>query len=56
MIAKERPPSLLQRPPIDGTSLTLGILMAIGAHVLIPLAVLGSQWLLVVLGLAIPVA
>ena len=56
MIANERPPSLLQKRPIDGATVTLGFMAAIGAHVLIPLFVLGSQWLLVVLGLAIPAA
>lgn len=56
MIANERPPSLLSKRPIDATTFTLGFLVAVGAHVLIPLFVLGSQWLLVVLGLAIPVS
>jgi hypothetical protein len=56
MIAKERPPSLLSKQPVDGTTVMLGLTAAIGAHVLIPLVVLGSQWLLVVLGLAIPVS
>ncbi len=56
MIANERPPSLLSKQPVDGTMVMLGLLAAIGAHVLIPLFVLGSQWLLVVLGLAIPVS
>jgi TonB family protein len=57
MIAAEdrRPPSLLQKRPIDGATLTLGFLAALLAHVAIPLFVMGSQWLLVILGLAIPV-
>lgn len=53
--AEERPPSLLQPRPIGGSALMLGLTATVAAHVLIPLAVLGSQWLLVLLGLAIPV-
>jgi hypothetical protein len=56
MIANERPPSLLSKRPIDAGTFTLGLLVAIAAHVGIPLIVLGSQWLLVALGLAIPVS
>ncbi|MDB4975006.1 MAG: hypothetical protein JWN48_3347 [Myxococcaceae bacterium] len=52
---QERPPSLLGKRHVDASVLSLGALMTIGAHVLIPVAVLGSQWLLVLLGLAIPV-
>jgi TolA protein len=48
----ERPPSLLDKHPLDSGTLFLGLLTAIGAHVLIPLAVVASQWLLVALGLA----
>jgi len=55
MYADERPPSLLQKRRIDPSVLVLGWLFAIGAHVLIPTFVLGSQWLLVLLGLAVPV-
>jgi hypothetical protein len=51
---QERPPSLLGKRNVEGSVLSLGMLMTIGAHVLIPVAVLGSQWLLVLLGLAIP--
>lgn len=53
---EERPPSLLQKRPLDPVVVTLGLLMAIGAHLLIPAFLLASQWLLVLLGLAIPVA
>lgn len=53
--ANERPPSLLDARPIGGSALTLGLLATLAAHVMIPLAILGSQWLLVVLGLAVPV-
>jgi hypothetical protein len=56
MIANERPPSLLSKRPIDAATFTLGLFAAIAAHVGIPLIVLGSQWLLVALGLAIPVS
>lgn len=55
MVREERPPSLLARKPVDGVSLSLGLFVAIGAHVCIPALLLASQWLLVVLGLAIPV-
>jgi TonB family protein len=53
--AHERPPSLLDARPIGPSALFLGLLATLAAHVLIPLAILGSQWLLVVLGLAVPV-
>lgn len=58
MIAAEdrRPPSLLQKRPIDGTTLTLGFIAAVCAHLGIPLLVMGSQWLLVLLGMAVPVS
>ena len=55
MIAEDRPPSLLQPRPIGASALMLGLLSTLAAHILIPLMVLGSQWLLVMLGLAIPV-
>ena len=53
--APERPPSLLDKRPIGTGTLLLGLFTAVAAHVLIPLLILGSQWLLVVLGLAVPV-
>lgn len=53
--AQERPPSLLDSRPIGPSALTLGLVATVSAHVLIPLFILGSQWLLVVLGLAVPV-
>jgi hypothetical protein len=53
--ADERPPSLLDKRPIGPTALFTGMTMTVAAHVLIPLAILGSQWLLVALGLAVPV-
>jgi outer membrane biosynthesis protein TonB len=52
---EERPPSLLQKRPIDPLVITLGFLMAAGAHLLIPAFLLASQWLLVLLGLAVAV-
>lgn len=54
MYAEERPPSLLVKRRIEPSVLALGTVFAIGAHVLIPTLILGSQWLLVLLGLAIP--
>jgi TonB family protein len=53
MLDHHRPPSLLTRKGVDGPMITLGILATLGAHVLIPLLVMGSQWLMVMLGLAI---
>jgi TonB family protein len=50
---QERPESLLGKRRVEGSVLSLGFLMTVGAHVLIPVAVLGSQWLLVLLGLAV---
>jgi TonB family protein len=55
LTANERPPSLLERRPIGPSALLLGLTATLSAHVLIPLLILGSQWLLVVLGLAVPV-
>jgi outer membrane biosynthesis protein TonB len=55
MAAPERPPSLLTRRPIETPTLVFGGLAALSAHVLVPMAVVFSQWLLVQLGLAIPV-
>jgi TonB family protein len=54
-LGDERPPSLLTRRPIEPGTVVLGVVFAIGAHVLVPFLVLASQWLLVMLGLAIPV-
>ncbi len=51
----ERPPSLLERKPLSAAAVALGATFAVGAHVLVPLFVLASQWLLVQLGLAVPV-
>lgn len=53
--AEERPPSLLEKRRIEPTVLILGALTAISAHVLIPVLLLASQWLMVLLGLAVPV-
>jgi outer membrane biosynthesis protein TonB len=54
-IIYERPDSLLtKRWPSAGT-LVFGSLFALSAHLFIPLVLLASQWLLVLLGLAIPV-
>lgn len=55
MYAEERPPSLLQKRRIEPSVIALGALFAVGAHVLIPTLLLASQWLLVLLGLAVPV-
>jgi TonB family protein len=55
MYADERPPSLLQKRRIEPSVIALGALFAVGAHLLIPTLLLASQWLLVLLGLAIPV-
>lgn len=55
MYAEDRPPSLLEKRPLEPGVFLLGSLFAVGAHVLIPTFLLASQWLLVLLGLAIPV-
>lgn len=55
MYVEERPPSLLDKRRIEPSVMALGAVIAIGAHVLIPTLLLGLQWLLVLLGLAIPV-
>jgi len=52
---EERPPSLLQKRRIEPVVFMLGALFALGAHLLIPALLLASQWLLVLLGLAVPV-
>jgi hypothetical protein len=49
----ERPPSLLDKRPIEPGTIVLGALAVVAAHVLFPLLVMGSQWLLIYLGLAI---
>jgi TonB family protein len=54
MTAEDRPPSLLQPRPIGASALLLGLFSTVAAHIMIPLLVLGSQWLLVMLGMAIP--
>jgi TonB family protein len=51
----ERPESLLKGRPVPASVLMLGFLVMASAHLLIPVLVLGSQWLLVLLGLAMPV-
>jgi TonB family protein len=51
----ERPPSLLRMRRIEPSVIALGAVFAVGAHLLIPAILLASQWLLVLLGLAIPV-
>jgi len=48
----ERPQDLREH---SGGAYTVGALVAVGAHVLIPMLLLASSWLLSVLGLAIPV-
>jgi TonB family protein len=53
MVRDERPPSLLAKKPIDASTVILGLAAALGAHVAIPAFLLASQWLLVLLGIAI---
>jgi len=55
MYAEERPPSLLEKRRIEPGVMALGALTAICAHLFIPTLLLASQWLLVLLGLAVPV-
>lgn len=55
MYVEERPPSLLEKRRIEPSVIALGAFTAVGAHLLIPTLLLASQWLLVLLGLAIPV-
>lgn len=43
------------KPPDSGAASIVGVLVALAAHVGIPLAVMGSSWLLLFLGLAEPV-
>ncbi len=52
---EERPPSLLRRRHVEPAVIVLGALVAVGAHVLIPVVLLASQWLILLLGLAVPV-
>ncbi|MET0343367.1 MAG: TonB C-terminal domain-containing protein [Polyangiales bacterium] len=51
----ERPPSLLRMRRIEPSIIALGAFFAVAAHLLIPAILLASQWLLVLLGLAVPV-
>jgi outer membrane biosynthesis protein TonB len=53
-LSYERPESLLTKRWPSGPTLVFGSLFAVGAHLFIPLVLLASQWLLVLLGLAIP--
>ncbi len=55
MVSEERPPSLLTRQPVSPGMLAAGGAAVITAHVFVPLAMMISQWLLIFLGLAIPV-
>jgi len=52
-LSDERPPSLLTRPPVSPGMIVAGIGFTLGAHLLVPLAMMASQWLLIALGLAI---
>jgi TonB family protein len=52
----ERPESLLVRRLPSATTLGIGAFFALFAHVGLPLLVMASQWLLVLLGMAIPVS
>lgn len=53
--AEERPPSLLTKRPMEPATMVWGVLFALLAHSLIPVVLLASRWLLILLGLAIPV-
>jgi TonB family protein len=50
----ERPPSLLDKRPLEPGTIALGVFGVLVAHVLFPLAVVFSQWLMLMLGLAMP--
>lgn len=54
MVSEERPPSLLTRQPVSPGMLAAGAGAVLVAHLIVPFAMLLSQWLLVFLGLAIP--
>ncbi len=54
-LSAERPPSLLDRQPVSPGMLAAGAAAVFVAHLIVPLAMMLSQWLLVLLGLAIPV-
>jgi TonB family protein len=43
----------LAKKPIDASTIALGLVVAVGAHVAIPAFLLASQWLLVMLGIAV---
>ena len=51
----ERPPSLLVKPPLESSTVVAGVVVAFLAHSLIPVVLLASRWLLILLGLAVPV-
>lgn len=55
MLADERPPSLLTRQPVSGETIAAGLGFVVLSHLLVPIAMLASQWLIVFLGLAVPV-
>jgi len=55
MLADERPPSLLTRQPLSVATVAAGLAFVVLSHLLVPVAMLASQWLIVALGLAIPV-
>lgn len=52
-LSDERPPSLLTRQPVSPGMIAAGVGFALGAHLIVPLAMMVSQWLLIALGLAI---
>jgi hypothetical protein len=55
VLNEERPPSLLTRQPVSPGMLAAGAAAVVVAHLIVPVAMMISQWLLVFLGLAIPV-
>ncbi len=52
-LSDERPASLLTRQPLSPGMIVGGLSFALGAHLIVPLAMVASQWLLIWLGLAI---
>src|SRR5688572_13459933 len=52
-LSDERPPSLLTRQAVSPGMIAAGVGFTLGAHLLVPLAMMASQWLLIALGLAV---
>jgi TonB family protein len=53
-VREERPPSLLDPKPVGAGTIFIGLFVALGAHIMIPAFLIASQWLMVMLGLALP--